>query len=220
MSGPLFTQAPNQFRSSAAKPCRVAIAGTVTNAATGDVMPQAVVRITAAPAAFVEGLMALLVAAIAHRPALQAHYSDLIERWNQTLAPLATAQLLLDRLEHALALVRPDQTWSGGDGHYCFFDLPPGQYTLTATYTLPNQCHGMTSMPVNIVQSDRRLTFAAADIAIRLVPGSCPLVLGSDPLLPAQPTRAAAQPAAIEPRSPERSQIDSVRAVTVGNSAR
>ncbi|MBE9156239.1 carboxypeptidase regulatory-like domain-containing protein [Nodosilinea sp. LEGE 06152] len=161
----------------AAKPCRVAIAGTITNALTGDIVPQAVVRITAAPAAFAERLMAFLVVAIAHRPDLQAEYSNLIADWNQTLVPLATAQRLLDRLVPALALTRPDQTTSGGDGHYCFFDLPPGQYRLTATYTLPNRCHGTASTPVDIVQSDRRLTFTEANIAIRLEPDACPLAV-------------------------------------------
>jgi hypothetical protein len=155
----------------------VAIAGTITNALTGDIVPQAVVRITEAPAAFAERLMAFLVAAIAPQPDLQAQYSDLIAGWNQTLVPLTTAQRLLDRLVPSLALTRPDQTTSGGDGHYCFFDLPPGQYRLTATYTLPNRCHGTASTPVDIAQSDRRLTFTEANIAIRLGPSSCPLAV-------------------------------------------
>ncbi|MGG6238654.1 carboxypeptidase-like regulatory domain-containing protein [Nodosilinea sp. AN01ver1] len=161
----------HQSLPAAPKPCRVAIAGTITNALTGDIVPQAVVRITAAPAAFAEGLMAFLVVAIAHQPDLQAQYSDLIASWHQTLVPLTTAQQLLDRLLPALALTRPDQTTSGGDGHYCFFDLPPGQYRLTATYTLPHR-HGTASTLVEIVESDRRLTFTEANIAIRLQPGS------------------------------------------------
>ena len=76
-----------------------------------------------------------------------------------------------------LALTRPDQTTSGGDGHYCFFDLPPGQYRLTATYGLPNHCYGRVSMPVDIAHSDRRLTFTEANIAIPLEPSTCPLAL-------------------------------------------
>lgn len=162
----------NQLLPAAAKPCRVAIAGTITNALTGDVVPQAVVRIMAAPAAFAEGLMAFLVVAIAHRPDLQAQYSDLIAGWNQALVPLTTAQQLLDRLAPSLPLPRPDQTTSGGDGHYCFFDLPPGQYRLTATYTLPSHSHGTASTLVDIAQSDRRLTFTEANIAIQLRSGA------------------------------------------------
>lgn len=164
----------------AAPPYRVAIAGTVTNAATGEAMPQATVRITAAPAAFAEGLMALLVAAIAQRPDLQSHYGSLIAGWPNALAPLATAQRVLDRLGHLLALARPDQTQSGGDGHYCFFDLPPGLYQLTATYTLPHYGEGVTSTQVEIVQSDRRLSFAVVNLALSLVPGACPLVVMGD----------------------------------------
>ena len=82
---------PNHPLPAATKPYRVAIAGTITNALTGDIMPQAVVRITAAPAAFAEGLMAFLVVAIAHRPDLQAQYSDLAAIWQQTQVPLTTA---------------------------------------------------------------------------------------------------------------------------------
>lgn len=191
----------------AAKPCRVAIAGTITNALTGDIVPQAVVRITAAPAAFAEGLMAFLVVAIAHRPDLQAQYSDLIAGWNQTLVPLTTAQRLLDRLAPSLALTRPDQTTSGGDGHYCFFDLPPGQYRLTTTYTLPNHCHGTASTPVEIAQSDRRLTFTEANIAIQLEPKSCPLaVVGSiQGLLSNQPLQSDDSAFAALPRVETRS---------------
>lgn len=160
------------------QPYRVAIAGTVTNAATGDIVPQAVVRITAAPAAFVEGVMALLVAAIAHHPEVQTHSSDLIENWQQSLAPLEAAQRLLDRLLPLAA--RPDQTQSGGDGHYCFFDLPPGFYQLTATYTLPHRGHGVTSAEVEVTQSDRRLSFAIVDLAMSLLPGACPLTVVGD----------------------------------------
>ncbi|MBW4461212.1 MAG: hypothetical protein KME47_13385 [Nodosilinea sp. WJT8-NPBG4] len=176
----LGSQTANQLVPDAARPYRVAIAGTITNAATGDIMPQAVVRITAAPTAFAEGVMALLIAAIAHRPEIQAHYSDLIEDWQRSLAPLATAQRLLDRLEQSLILARPDQTQSGGDGHYCFYDLPAGSYTLTATYTLPHRGHGVTSAQVEVLHSDRRLSFAAVDLAISLVPGACPLTVVGD----------------------------------------
>jgi hypothetical protein len=179
------------------QPYRVAIAGTVTNAATGDIMPQAVVRITAAPAAFVEEVMALLVAAIAHCPEVQAHSSNLIEDWQRSLAPLATAQRLLDRLAQPLTLVRPDQTQSGGDGHYCFYDLPAGSYTLTATYTLAHRGYGVTSAQVEVLHSDRRLSFAAVDLAINLVPGVCPLVMGASQSL-AGPEQA--WPAPTHPR--------------------
>ena len=165
----------HDIQANATRSCRVAIAGTVTNAATGELMPQAVVRIAAAPTLFAEKLMAILAAAIAQRPLLQTHYRDLIEGWARASNPLATAQLLLDRLQYPLGLPRPDQTRSGGDGHYCFFDLPPGLYTLAATYVLANQCHGATAAQIEVVASDHRLAFAELDIAIGLVPGVWPL---------------------------------------------
>lgn len=193
------SQTANQPLPDAARPYRVAIAGTITNAATGDIVPQAVVRITAAPAAFTEGMMAVLVAAIARHPDLQAHYRHLIESCQRSVTPLATAQRLLDRLEQSLALARPDQTQSGGDGHYCFYDLPAGAYTLTATSTLPHRGQGVTSAQVEVLPSDRRLSFAVMDLAIGPVPGACPLTVVGD-RLPAQsltgPEQAWSTPAA------------------------
>ncbi|MBD2231553.1 carboxypeptidase-like regulatory domain-containing protein [Phormidium tenue] len=200
MSG---SQTANQSLPNAARPYRVAIAGTITNAATGDIMPQAVVRITAAPVAFIEEILAFLVAAIAHQPEVQANYSHMVEDWQRSLAPLAPAQRLLDCLESPLALARPDQTQSGGDGHYCFYDLPPGSYTLTATYILPHRGQGVTSAQVEVLHSDRRLSFAAADLAISLVPGACPLPVVGD-CLPSPlvgPEQAWHTPAAACPRA-------------------
>ncbi|PSN16571.1 hypothetical protein C7271_20180 [filamentous cyanobacterium CCP5] len=42
----------------------------------------------------------------------------------------------------------------------------------------------MASTPVDIVQSNRRLTFTEANIAIRLGPGSCPLMVVGHPQKP------------------------------------
>jgi hypothetical protein len=162
---------------SAPTPCRVAIAGTVTNAVTGEVMPMTTLRITEAPKTFGEGLLASLLAAIAQCPVLQANYHDLGQHCGPTTAPLATAQRLLDQFNTSLRLPRPDQTHSGGDGHYCFLDLPPGLYRLSATYTRPNHCHGATTAQVEVTANPRSLTFAQLDLAITLVPGSWSLTV-------------------------------------------
>jgi hypothetical protein len=162
----------------------VAIAGTITNAATGEIVPLATVRITAAPVAFGEGLLATLAAAAARCPLLGASYSALLAQGGQRADPLATAQILLDRLEGPLALPRPDQTLSGGDGHYCFLDLPPGHYCLTATYTVPDHCHGATAARVEVPASQRGLGFAQLDMALGLEPGAWPLGGAADLDLP------------------------------------
>ncbi|MBE9135902.1 hypothetical protein IQ254_01565 [Nodosilinea sp. LEGE 07088] len=163
------------------RPERVAIAGTITNAVTHEVIPRAVVRITAAPEAFAERLMAILTSAIAHQPHLQAQYQDLLESWNRSLASLATAQLLFDRLGPVLGLARLDETQAGGDGHYCFCDLPPGLYTLVASYTWLNHCHGSTSAQAEIAPNCHQHAFVELDMALSLAPGSWPLTVIGHP---------------------------------------
>jgi hypothetical protein len=170
-----YFHALNRPAPGGSKPERVAIAGTITNAVTGEIIPRAVVRITAAPEAFAERLMAISTSAIAHQPQLQAQYQDLIESWHQPLASLATAQLLFDRLGPAVGLVRPDETQAGGDGHYCFCDLPPGLYTLVASYTWLNRCHGSTSAQAEIMPNCHRHAFVELDMTLSLSPGPWPL---------------------------------------------
>ncbi|HIK45717.1 MAG TPA: hypothetical protein IGR64_12665 [Leptolyngbyaceae cyanobacterium M65_K2018_010] len=153
---------------------RVAIAGTVTNAATGDGLPQVLVRITQAPPLFTQRLMTLIQAHIAERPDLARRYDHLLGNRPVTLDSLKTAQIILDTFErhHWLQVDRLDQTYTGGDGHYCFFDLDPGEYHLTATCTIPNQCHGSTLGRVQVQQSHQRLAFSELDLALSLRPSS------------------------------------------------
>jgi hypothetical protein len=151
---------------------RVAIAGTITNAATGEGMPQVWVRITQAPTAFVAELMATLRTVLRLRPDLSASYGHLFDGRPITTDTLKTAQILLDAFERNCWLPSPrvDQTVTGGDGHYCFFDLVPGFYSLTATFMAPNTCHGSTQGQVLVQQSSQRLAFSALDLSMSLVP--------------------------------------------------
>ncbi len=151
---------------------RVAIAGTVTNAATGEGMPQVIVQITQAPLAFVAELMATLETELIQHPDLSANYNHLFEGRPITTDTLKTAQILLDAFErnHWLSSSRADQTITGGDGHYCFFDLASGIYRLTATYLVPNYCYGSTQGEVLVEPSRLRLAFSELDLAMSLVP--------------------------------------------------
>ncbi len=166
------------LRSPAARSCRVAIAGTITNAATGEVMPQAMVSITAAPDVFGEGLLGIVTAAMAH--CSTACYDATPQVPTPSVGPLSTAQTRLDACGQILGVARPDQTHSGGDGHYCFLDLPPGPYTLTATYSLADRCHGTITAQVEVPQICHWLTFAELDLAISLVPGASPPPVAED----------------------------------------
>ncbi|QQE67189.1 hypothetical protein GFS31_39010 [Leptolyngbya sp. BL0902] len=157
-----------------ASPQRVAIAGTVINAATQEGLPQVMVRITHAPAACVQGFLKVLEDSLADHPHLIASYRRLTCDRPITPDTLKLAQLLFNTFERHQWLVapRPDQTLTGGDGHYCFFDLPPGDYGLTATLTIPKVCQGSTHGRVRVDLSDQRLSFSALDLSLTLEPAT------------------------------------------------
>lgn len=156
---------------------RVAIAGTIANAATEEGLPQVRVRITQAPQAFSVMMMMTLKASIGDRAEFLDRYSHLFDEANPrsiTADSLKTAQVVLDALEnhHGLHGPRPDQTRTGGDGHYCFFDLPSGSYGVTATLLLPNQCHGSAQGYVQVPHSAQRFAFGELDLAMTVRPSS------------------------------------------------
>jgi hypothetical protein len=150
---------------------RVAIAGTVINAATQEGLPQVRVRITHAPLACVQGFLSILEEALVPHPQLMARYQHLMGKHPVTPATLRLAQVLFNTFEQNqwLADPRPDQALTGGDGHYCFFDLPPGDYGLTATLHIPNVCHGSTHGRVRVDPSDQWLAFSALDLTLSLM---------------------------------------------------
>lgn len=156
---------------------RVAIAGTITNTTTGEVMPQVLVRIAQGPEAFVALLMTSVEATLDHLPHLRANYNHLLAGRPITADTLRTAQIILDSFErsHLLTTPRHDQTITGGDGHYCFFDLPPGNYGLTATMATLDHCYGAIRGQVQVQHTDHWLAFSELDMALTLVPSHLPL---------------------------------------------
>jgi hypothetical protein len=168
---------------------RVAIAGTVTNVATEEGIPQVLVRITQAPAPFVVRLLEIIRQDVSNRPKLAASYQHLFAKRRVTADTLRTAQIILEAFEHHhwLSAPRPDQTITGGDGHYCFFDLPPGTYGLTATFTAPNYCHGVTQGQVEVQQSHQWLAFSELDLAMTLVPNQLSIPTSREALSPLAP---------------------------------
>lgn len=156
----------------AAEPQRVAIAGTVINATTQEGLPQVVVRITQAPTDCIQIFLTILENALADHPQLMRSYQRLIGGRPPTADTLSLAQSLFNTFERNQSLVapRPDQTMTGGDGHYCFFDLPPGSYGLTATLAIPHVCQGTTQGRVRVFPSDQWLAFSALDLTMTLSP--------------------------------------------------
>ncbi len=150
---------------------QVSIAGTVTNAATGEVIPGAQVRITQAPAAFAAQLMGLVDQAIAPNPHLQKSYSHLFHNRPITADALKTAQVILDSLRRSQQYLghRPDETTAGGDGHYCFFDLPPGVYGVTAAISRLDHRYGMSHRSTRVQAALNALVFSQLDIDISLM---------------------------------------------------
>jgi hypothetical protein len=151
---------------------RVAIAGTVINAATQEGLPQVVVRITQAPIDCIQGFLTILEDALGDHPQLMISYQRLIGGRPPTADTLSLAQSLFNTFERNQWLIapRPDQTMTGGDGHYCFFDLPPGDYGLTATLAIPQGCQGVTQGRVRVLPSDQWLAFSALDLTLNLSP--------------------------------------------------
>lgn len=150
---------------------RVSIAGTVTNRVTGEVIPGSRVRITNAPAPFAAELMALVEQAVVSRPQLQTSYDHLFQNRPITADTLKTAQIILDALERSQQFCghRPDETQTGGDGHYCFFDLPPGNYGVSAAVSMLDRRYGMSHRSVQVKAAVNALVFAQLDIDIFLM---------------------------------------------------
>ncbi|TVP65158.1 MAG: hypothetical protein EA342_14805 [Leptolyngbya sp. LCM1.Bin17] len=157
---------------------RVAIAGTVTNMATTEGLPQVLVRITHAPQAFVDQLTRVVQDLITPVPDLSERYRPLLQRPSGILDSLHTLQMILDEQSrnHGVLVSRPvsrmDQTLTGGDGHYYFLDLPPGLYTLTAVFVAPGLCYGFTRGHVQVQHTDHWLTFSQLDLALTLTTAS------------------------------------------------
>ncbi|MEB3289541.1 MAG: hypothetical protein VKI82_06470 [Leptolyngbya sp.] len=151
---------------------RVAIAGTVINAATQEGLPQVVVHITHAPLACIQLFLEVLEESLVPYPYLMAHYQQWMADRPVSADTLKLAQAIFDTFERHqwLVMPRPDQALTGGDGHYCFFDLPPGDYGLTATLNIPNVCQGLTHGRVQVHPSDQRLAFSALDLTLSLLP--------------------------------------------------
>jgi hypothetical protein len=166
---------------------RVAIAGTVINADTQEGLPQVMVRITQAPMECIQGFLEILERSLVPHPHLMANYQRLMCDRPITPDTLKLAQVLFKSFERNqwLAAPRPDQTLTGGDGHYCFFDLPPGDYSLSATLTIPHGCQGATRGQVRVHSSNQWLAFSELDLTLSLRP--CPISIpatGLEDLLP------------------------------------
>jgi hypothetical protein len=160
---------------------QVSIAGTVTNGISGDVVPGAQVRITKAPVAFVEALMALVERAVAPHPHLRKSYNHLFQGRQITVDSLKTAQVILDSLSRSCLFQadRLDETVTGGDGHYCFFNLPPGEYGVTAALSTLDHRYGISYQTVKVQATDHPLVFSQLDIEIALMANQAQLPIST-----------------------------------------
>lgn len=149
---------------------RVSIAGTVTNGVSGEIIPGAQVRITQAPLAFAADLMAAVKKTIMPHSQLWKSYEHLFQHRPITADTLKTAQVILDSLCRSQLFQgsRPDQAVTGGDGHYCFFNLPPGDYGITAAISMLDHRYGISYRSVQVKAAVNTLVFSELDIEIAL----------------------------------------------------
>lgn len=168
---------------------RVSIAGTVTNEVSGEIIPGAKVRLIQSPIAFIADLMGLIERTIASNPRLMAHYSHLFEDRPITPDTLKTAQVILDGLPRSQQFdgYRPDETLTGGDGHYCFLNLPSGYYTVTAAVSTLDHHYGISRRSVQVKDGANALVFSQLDIEIALNNPQAPLPVCP---IPVEQTRA------------------------------
>lgn len=149
---------------------RVSIAGTVTNRVSGEIIPGAQVRLTKAPMEFTANLIALIQQAIQANSCLKERYLHLFHHRPITSDTLKTAQMVLDALGRSQQFTgqRPDETVTGGDGHYCFLNLPVGEYGVTAAISMLDRRYGMSSRSVLVKPAINALVFSQLDIEIFL----------------------------------------------------
>jgi hypothetical protein len=180
----------------------VSIAGTVTDGESGDIIPGARVRITHAPVAFATDLMTLVADAVAPYPNLAKHYEHLLQIHRITSDSLKTAQIILDSLGRSQQFLghRPDETMAGGDGHYCFFDLPPGEYGVTAAMSTLDHRYGLSYRSVQVKGAVDLLAFSQLDIEISLTHGL--EEAGTLPIMAVDSTKAF-RPTAVSQESPK-----------------
>jgi hypothetical protein len=149
---------------------QVAIAGRVTEAATGRVIGGAEVTLCQAPPAFVAQLVAWT--------GLLSEYSapaEVQRAWNRLDDPgidpgekLKAAQQLLDLLQQSrrAEFDRPDRTRTAADGHFHFLDLPEGGYTLAACLPEAGSRYGQQVAKAKVAREGDRLRWAFVPIEL------------------------------------------------------
>lgn len=153
---------------------RVALAGTILNRETGDILPGAIISITAAPERFAQQLMMFVSNHFSIYPALEV-WCEQLSASSVTTDPFQQAQIMLDGLQtfhrqifHRPPIRRPDRTVAGGDGHYHFLDLPTGRYHLMVNFETLDHQVGTAYQQVYLAETSSLLNFTQLDIPIWL----------------------------------------------------
>jgi hypothetical protein len=149
----------------------VSIAGTVIDGNSGEIVPGARVCITQAPVAFIVELMVMIQQAIATNSRLTENYAHLFQHRPITPETLKTAQIILNALCRSKQFLgyRPDETVTGGDGHYCFYDLPAGHYGITAEVARLDHRYGIAQDAVRVEGQGNTLAFSQLDLEMSLM---------------------------------------------------
>jgi hypothetical protein len=147
---------------------QVAVAGRVSDAQTGRSLGGVQVKITNAPAAFLDPMVILARSYPVYSESLAAARATLDNDGASVAEKLAAAQAILDywQAQGKLKTKRRDLTQSAVDGIFYFLNLPDGDYTLTAAFPGLGTRYGTAGATATVTSNADNIDLVTTEIAL------------------------------------------------------